>query len=62
MKLLTKKQLRDALGLSSTRIIDSWIRKRMIPVINAGWRTKLFDLDRVRVALDRYEIKEVGRK
>ncbi len=60
--LLTKEGLRKALGLRSTRIIDSWLRKRMIPVINAGWRTKLFDLARVKAALEKLEIKEVGRK
>jgi hypothetical protein len=62
MKLLTKHQLRDELGLASTRIIDSWVRKRMIPVFNGGHRTKLFVLSRVLAALDRFEIKEVGRK
>ena len=62
MKLLNKRGLAEALGLPSTRIIDSWVRKRMIPSIRAGWRTRLFDLERVRAALDKFEIREVGRK
>ena len=61
-KLLTKEQLREELGLSSTRIIDAWVKKRMIPVKDLGHRTKLFELDRVNAALDRFEIKEIGRK
>jgi len=62
MKLLNKYQLRDELGLASTRIIDAWVRKKMIPMIDGGHRTKLFYLERVRAALDRFEIREVGRK
>jgi len=62
MKLLTKHELKDALGLASHRIIDHWVRKRMIPVINGGHRTKLFQLDRVIAALERFEVKEIGRK
>jgi len=62
MKLLNKHQLRDELGLPSTRIIDSWVRKQMIPVIDGGHRTKLFYAERVRAALDKFEIREVGRK
>jgi hypothetical protein len=61
-KLLTKYELCEALGLRSTRIIDAWVKKRMIPVKDLGHRTKLFELDRVRAALDRFEVKEMGRK
>ena len=59
--LLTKKQLRDALGLISTRIVDGWVRKRMIPVIVAGHRSRFFDLQRVRAALDKFERRAIGQ-
>lgn len=61
LKLLTKKQLVAALGLRSTRIIDSWTRKRMIPVIVADHRTRLFDLEKVKTALAKFERKAVGQ-
>ena len=60
--LLDKRQLAQALGLKSVRLIDMWIKKRMIPVIVGGHRTRLFNLERVLAALERFEIKEVGNK
>ena len=60
--LLTKDQLREALNLPSTRMIDELVRKRKIPVIRLGHRTVRFDLVKVEAALDRLEFKEVGRK
>jgi len=60
--LLNKTELRDALGLKSTRIIDAWVKKRMVPVIVAGHRSRFFDLERVLAALQKFEIKEIGRK
>ena len=59
---LTKEQLREALNLPSTRMIDELVRKRKIPVIRLGHRTVRFDLVKVEAALDRLEFKEVGRK
>ena len=61
-KLITKKALATALALESTRTIDTWVRQKMIPVYVMGHRTRLFDLDRVLAALERYEVKEVGSK
>lgn len=60
--LLTKEQLRDALNLPSTRMIDELVRKRKIPVIRLGHRTVRFDLVKVEAALERLELREVGRK
>jgi len=60
--LLTKRGLRDALGLASTRIIDSWVRRRMISSYRLGHRTLLFNLDRVREDLARFEVRAVGRE
>ncbi len=59
--LLTKAQLRDRLNLPSTRIIDAWVCKRMISFYRLGHRTLLFDLERVRQDLQRFEIKAIGR-
>lgn len=58
---LNKSELAIELGLPSTRIVDSWVRKRMIPVIDGGHRTKLFNLEKVLIALDKFEIKAVGQ-
>jgi len=59
--LVRKKQLAEALGLKSTRIIDTWVRKRMIPVFVLGHRTRLFDLEKTKAALARFERKAVGQ-
>lgn len=61
MKMFTKKQLAEALGLRSTRIIDEWVRKRMIPVHVLGHRTRLFDLEKTKAALAKFERKAVGQ-
>ena len=60
--LLDKRHLAQALGLKSVRLIDMWIKKRMNSVIVGGHRTRLFNLERVLAALERFEIKEVGNK
>lgn len=61
MKLLTKLQLAEALGLPSTRIIDQWVKKRMIPVFDLGYKFKRFDLEKVKAALAKFERKAVGQ-
>ena len=61
MKFLTKKQLAEALGLRSTRIIDEWVRKRMIPVSVLGHRSRFFDLEKVKTALAKFERTAVGQ-
>ena len=60
--LLTKEELRQRLNLPSTRMVDELVLRRKIPVIKLGHRTIRFDYERVRAALDKLEIKEVGRK
>jgi hypothetical protein len=44
------------------RQIRSFVAAKKIPVLKIGWRTNLFDLDKVLEALQRFEIKEVGTK
>ena len=58
---LDKRQLRDALGLTSTRIIDEWVRKRMITSYKLGHRTRLFRFAEVVEDLARFRISAIGR-
>lgn len=58
--LLCKAELRDALNLPSTRMVDEMMRKRRIPYIKLGHRTIRFDLPRVMEALRRLEVTAVG--
>ena len=58
---VNKRGLKNALGISSTRVIDQWVRKRMISFIRAGHRTLLFSVEQVRKDLARFEVKAVGR-
>jgi hypothetical protein len=61
-ELLTKEQLRDRLNLPSTRMVDELMRKHKIPYLKLGAKTVRFDEVKVRAALDRFEVKEIGRK
>ena len=62
LNLLTKEQLRDALNLPSTRMVDELVRRRKIPVLRLGYRTVRFDLAKVHAALEKLELKAVGQK
>ena len=62
LNLLTKEELRAALNLPSTRMVDELVRKRKIPVIRLGHRTVRFNLAKVAAALERLELKAVGQK
>jgi excisionase family DNA binding protein len=59
--LVTKQELALALGVSP-RTIDNWMAQRRIPFIRISARLIRFDLNRVKAALARYEIKEVGAR
>lgn len=56
---MTKEQLAAALNVPSTRMIDELVRRRKIPHIKMGHRTVRFVINRVREALDRYEVRAV---
>ena len=60
-ELLTKEELRQRLNLPSTRMVDELMRKRKIPYLKLGAKTVRFDYAKVLVALEKFEIKEVGR-
>lgn len=62
LHLLTKEQLRDALNLPSTRMVDELVRRRKIPVLRLGYRTVRFDLAKVQAALEKLELKAIGQK
>ena len=62
VELLTKEQLRERLNLPSTRMVDELMRKRKIPYLKLGAKTVRFDYAKVLAALEKFEIKEVGRK
>ena len=61
-KLLTKEQLRVALGFSSTRTIDGLKKAGKIPYLRLGHRIVRFELAAVLKALNKFEVREVGRK
>jgi hypothetical protein len=58
-QLLTIRGLSDAIGIP-TRTIRSLYCAKKIPFIKAGHRTLLFDAEKVRAALDKYEVKAVA--
>ncbi len=58
---LSKEELRAALNLPSTRMVDEMMRKRRIPYIKLGHRTVRFSLSKVMTALGRLEVNAVGR-
>ena len=62
MKFLNKHELKDELGVPSTRIIDQWVQRGMISSHKLGHRTRLFCLDQVLKDLSKFEIRAVGRK
>ena len=46
----------------SPRTIDNWARQKRIPVHRFSSRLIRYDLRRVRNALDKFEVREVGRR
>jgi len=59
--LLSKKEVAAVLNVSP-RTVDNWMVQRLIPFIRLSARLIRFDLERVKAALARYEIKEVGAR
>ena len=62
LNLMTKEELRIALNLPSTKMVDELVRKRKIQMIRLGHRTVRFNLAKVVAALERLELKAVGQK
>jgi DNA-binding transcriptional regulator YiaG len=59
--MIRKKDLAAALNVSA-RTIDNWVRKKRIPVHRFSSRLLRYDLRKVQIALDKYEVIEAGRK
>ena len=59
-KLIRKRDLAKQLSLSQ-RTIDNFVRQKRIPVHRFSSRLVRFDLCKVQRALDKFEIREVGR-
>jgi excisionase family DNA binding protein len=57
---LTKEELGIVLNISP-RTIENWMRKRRIPYLKIGKRTRRFNIARVESALNRFEVREAGR-
>lgn len=53
-------QIGEALGLSG-RYIRTLARRRAIPSLRLGHRTVLFDVEKVKAALTKFERKAVGQ-
>jgi excisionase family DNA binding protein len=58
---LSKQELALVVGVSP-RTIDNWMAAKRIPFIRLSARLIKFNLERVKAALARYEIKEVGAR
>jgi len=59
-RLLSKAELARVLRVSP-RTLEGWAREGRIPVLRLGVRCIRYRLDRVLAALDRFEVREVGR-
>ncbi len=57
--LLTKEQLRDRLNLKSTRGVDELVRRRVVPVVVLGHRTRRFSWPAVQAAIEKLTIQAV---
>lgn len=58
-KLIDIKKLSEELG-ETERTLRNWIAARRIPVLKIGPRTMRFDLQRVREAIERFEIGQAA--
>jgi excisionase family DNA binding protein len=60
-KLLSTMELAQKLNLS-IRQVRTLVHSRKIPVFRVGWRTNLFDPEKVVKALENFEVKAVNGK
>ncbi len=57
--LITKEQVREKLNLVSTRGVDDLVRRRVIPVIILGHRTRRFSWPAVQAAIAKLTVKSI---
>jgi hypothetical protein len=60
-RLLSTSELAAELNLP-IRQIRGFVAAKKIPVLKIGWRTNLFDPEKVIKALARFEVKEIDAK
>jgi excisionase family DNA binding protein len=58
-RLHSKQEVARAVSVSP-RTLDNWMAEKRIPFIRLSPRLIRFDLERVKTALERYEVKEVA--
>jgi predicted DNA-binding transcriptional regulator AlpA len=58
-QLLRKRELAAIVSVSE-RTIDGWVARKLIPYVRLSARMTRYSLASVLVALERYEVKEVG--
>jgi hypothetical protein len=61
LALIRKKDLAKELSVSP-RTIDKLVRQKRIPVHRFSSRLIRYDLRRVQNALDKFEVREIGRR
>lgn len=59
-RLISKKEIANLLSVS-VRTIDNWVREKRIPVHRFSSRCIRFSPPKCLSALDKFEIREVGR-
>jgi len=57
----SKQEVALAIGISP-RTLDGWMAEKRIPFIRLSARLIRFDLTRVKQALEKYEVQEIGRR
>jgi predicted site-specific integrase-resolvase len=59
--MICKKALAKLQNVSP-RTIDNWVRQKRIPVHRFSSRLIRYDERKVQNALDKYEVREIGRR
>jgi excisionase family DNA binding protein len=59
MKLIDIKELSGEIG-ESERTLRNWVHDKKIPFLKIGHRTMRFELDAVRKALSKFEVKQAA--
>jgi len=59
-KLVSIGELSKELG-PPVRALRTWMWLKKIPYLRVGYRTCLFDVEKVRTALEKFEVKAVTR-
>jgi excisionase family DNA binding protein len=60
-RLLSKRELAAVLGVSQ-RTIENWLAQKRIPQLKFSARLTRFNLPKVEAALEKFELKELGRR